>query len=88
MGKVLIDLRNTREEAICVADPDLTEDEALFLPTKELEHPQKHQVRNEDGRRSNTTSEKSMDQEDEDDRETKYRLDPKSVQVSSDHNDI
>ena len=45
MGKVLIDLRNTREEAICVADPDLTEDEALFLPTKELEHPQKHQVR-------------------------------------------
>jgi hypothetical protein len=33
----------------------------------------------EDGRRSSTTSEKSMDQEDEDDRETKYRLDPKYV---------
>uniref|UniRef100_M8CQZ9 Inositol hexakisphosphate and diphosphoinositol-pentakisphosphate kinase n=1 Tax=Aegilops tauschii TaxID=37682 RepID=M8CQZ9_AEGTA len=43
MGKVLIDLRNTREEAICVADPKFTEDEALFLPTKEVEHQQKIQ---------------------------------------------
>ncbi|KAI4998592.1 inositol hexakisphosphate and diphosphoinositol-pentakisphosphate kinase VIP2-like isoform X1 [Hordeum vulgare subsp. vulgare] len=83
MGKVLIDLRNTREEAICVADPSFTEDEALFLPTKELEHQQKVQVRNEDGRRSSTTSEKSMDQEDEDDRETKYRLDPKYANVKT-----
>ncbi|XP_048569216.1 inositol hexakisphosphate and diphosphoinositol-pentakisphosphate kinase VIP2-like isoform X2 [Triticum urartu] len=83
MGKVLIDLRNTREEAICVADPKFTEDEALFLPTKEVEHQQKIQVRNEDGRRSSTTSEKSMDQEDEDDRETKYRLDPKYANVKT-----
>lgn len=88
MGKVLIDLRNTREEAICVADPKFTEDEALFLPTKDVEHQQKIQVRNEDGRRSSTTSEKSMDQEDEDDRETKYRLDPKCVHVFSDYCDI
>ena len=87
MGKVLIDLRNTREEAICVADPKFTEDEALFLPTKEVEHQQKIQVRNEDGRRSSTTSEKSMDQEDEDDRETKYRLDPNCVHVFSDYCD-
>ncbi|GJM96235.1 hypothetical protein PR202_ga13053 [Eleusine coracana subsp. coracana] len=81
LGKILIDLRNTREEAISVAEPKFVEDEALFLPTKETEHPQKSQIWNEDGRRSSTTSEKSMDQEDEDDRETKYRLDPKYANV-------
>lgn len=79
MGKILIDLRNTREEAISVAEPKFIEDEAIFLPTKEAEHQQKIHVRNEDGRRSSSTSEKSLDQEDEDDRETKYRLDPKCV---------
>lgn len=77
LGKILIDLRNTREEAISVSDPKFTEDEATFLPTKESEYQQKLQTRNEDGRRSSSTSEKSLDQEDEDDRETKYRLDPK-----------
>jgi len=81
LGKILIDLRNTREEAISVAEPKFIEDEAQFLPTKEAEHQQKIQVRNEDGRRSSSTSEKSLDQEDEDDRETKYRLDPKCVLV-------
>ncbi|KAL6893672.1 hypothetical protein ACP4OV_007770 [Aristida adscensionis] len=81
LGKILIDLRNTREEAISVADPKFIEDEALFLPTKEAEHQQRIQVRNEDGRRSSSTSEKSLDQEDEDDRETKYRLDPKYANV-------
>ncbi|XP_062212084.1 inositol hexakisphosphate and diphosphoinositol-pentakisphosphate kinase VIP2-like [Phragmites australis] len=81
LGKILIDLRNTREEAISVAEPKFIEDEAIFLPTKEAEHQQKIQVRNEDGRRSSSTSEKSLDQEDEDDRETKYRLDPKYANV-------
>lgn len=81
LGKILIDLRNTREEAISVAEPKFIEDEALFLPTKEAEHQQKVHVRNEDGRRSSSTSEKSLDQEDEDDRETKYRLDPKYANV-------
>jgi inositol hexakisphosphate/diphosphoinositol-pentakisphosphate kinase len=79
LGKILIDLRNTREEAISVAEPKFIEDEAIFLPTKEAEHQQKIHARNEDGRRSSSTSEKSLDQEDEDDRETKYRLDPKCV---------
>ena len=79
MGKILIDLRNTREEAISVAEPKFIEDEAIFLPTKEAEHQQKIHARTEDGRRSSSTSEKSLDQEDEDDRETKYRLDPKCV---------
>ncbi|KAG8097815.1 hypothetical protein GUJ93_ZPchr0013g34692 [Zizania palustris] len=83
LGKILIDLRNTREEAICVSDPKFTEDEAVFLPTKEAEHQQNNQVRNEDGRRSSSTSEKSLDQEDEDDRETKYRLDPKYANVKT-----
>lgn len=81
LGKILIDLRNTREEAISVAEPKFIEDEAIFLPTKEAEHQQKIHVRNEDGRRSSSTSEKSLDQEDEDDRETKYRLDPKYANV-------
>ncbi|KAF8733862.1 hypothetical protein HU200_014714 [Digitaria exilis] len=81
LGKILIDLRNTREEAISVAEPKFIEDEAIFLPTKEVEHQQKIHVRNEDGRRSSSTSEKSLDQEDEDDRETKYRLDPKYANV-------
>ncbi|XP_006650423.1 inositol hexakisphosphate and diphosphoinositol-pentakisphosphate kinase VIP2-like isoform X1 [Oryza brachyantha] len=83
MGKILIDLRNTREEAISVSDPKFTEDEAIFLPTKESEYQQKFQTRNEDGRRSSSTSEKSLDQEDEDDRETKYRLDPKYANVKT-----
>ncbi|CAL4926737.1 unnamed protein product [Urochloa decumbens] len=81
LGKILIDLRNTREEAISVAEPKFIEDEAIFLPTKEAEQQQKIHVRNEDGRRSSSTSEKSLDQEDEDDRETKYRLDPKYANV-------
>ncbi|PAN45631.1 hypothetical protein PAHAL_9G131500 [Panicum hallii] len=81
LGKILIDLRNTREEAISVAEPKFIEDEAIFLPTKEAEHQQKIHARNEDGRRSSSTSEKSLDQEDEDDRETKYRLDPKYANV-------
>ncbi|RLN40623.1 inositol hexakisphosphate and diphosphoinositol-pentakisphosphate kinase 2-like isoform X2 [Panicum miliaceum] len=81
LGKILIDLRNTREEAISVAEPKFIEDEAIFLPTKEAEHQQKIHARNEDGRRSGSTSEKSLDQEDEDDRETKYRLDPKYANV-------
>uniref|UniRef100_A0A0D3FMM4 Inositol hexakisphosphate and diphosphoinositol-pentakisphosphate kinase n=1 Tax=Oryza barthii TaxID=65489 RepID=A0A0D3FMM4_9ORYZ len=83
LGKILIDLRNTREEAISVSDPKFTEDEATFLPTKESEYQQKLQTRNEDGRRSSSTSEKSLDQEDEDDRETKYRLDPKYANVKT-----
>jgi len=81
LGKILIDLRNTCEEAISVAEPKFIEDEAIFLPTKEAEQQQKIHARTEDGRRSSSTSEKSLDQEDEDDRETKYRLDPKYANV-------
>ena len=49
----------------------------MFLKLKkdEVESP-RHLNKNED-RRSSSISEKSLDQDDDDDKETKYRLDPK-----------
>lgn len=76
----MIDLRNTREEAIGVAELKNNQDEHT-KPTKaakdDTDYQLKPQTKNDDGRRSSTTSEKSMDQDDDDDKETKYRLDPK-----------
>ncbi|RZC93216.1 hypothetical protein C5167_028947 [Papaver somniferum] len=78
LGKILIDLRNTREEAISVAELKSNQDQNPAFPkTKKedfdsLAKYQKH----EDTKRS--TSEKSLDQDDE---ETKYRLDPKYANV-------
>ncbi|OVA09092.1 Histidine phosphatase superfamily [Macleaya cordata] len=81
LGKILIDLRNTREEAISVAELKSNQDQSsAFSKTRKEEchfllKPQK----NEDAKRS--TSEKSLDQDDDDDKETKYRLDPKYANV-------
>lgn len=84
LGKLLIDLRNTREEAIGVAELKNNQDEHT-KPTKaakdDTDYQLKPQTKNDDGRRSSTTSEKSMDQDDDDDKETKYRLDPKYANV-------
>ncbi|XP_038725484.1 inositol hexakisphosphate and diphosphoinositol-pentakisphosphate kinase VIP1-like isoform X7 [Tripterygium wilfordii] len=86
LGKILIDLRNTREEAISVAElkgnqeqhsePSRTEKEDTDKQTKIF-------IKNEDTRRNSTTSDVSMDQEDDDDKETKYRLDPKYANVKT-----
>lgn len=98
MGKILIDLRNTREEAISVAELKSNQDQDSKLNT-ETEHAEyqsmfniksddtkisstssdslKVKTKNDDVRRSSTTSDISMDQDDDDDKETKYRLDPK-----------
>lgn len=81
LGKIMIDLRNTREEAISVAElkSNQYEDPASFKSKREDSDHQllKPQLKTEDARRLSSTSERSMDQEDDDDKETKYRLDPK-----------
>lgn len=98
LGKILIDLRNTREEAISVAElksnqeqestinttfteppPVKTEKEATVNKTtkEEQDHQRISHIRMEDTRRNSFTSDMSMDQEEDDDKEIKYRLDPK-----------
>lgn len=82
LGKILIDLRNTREEAISVAEPKSNHSQTSALcktKKEETDKQQKPTNKNEDGRRSSSTSEKSLDQDDDDDKETQYRLDPKFV---------
>ena len=79
LGKVLIDLRNTREEALSVAELKGNQDQHP-IPKKaekdDADYQSKLYVKNDDVRRTSTTSD-TMDQEDDDDKETKYRLDPK-----------
>lgn len=102
LGKILIDLRNTREEAISVAElkgnqdqestitnaikevtPAKTEKESTINRTvkEEQDHLRISHIKMEDTRRNSFTSDVSMDQEDDDDKEIKYRLDPKYANV-------
>lgn len=102
LGKILIDLRNTREEAISVAElkgnqdqestitktikeltPAKTEKETTSNKTvkEEQDHQRISHIKLEDTRRNSFTSDVSMDQEDDDDKEIKYRLDPKYANV-------
>ncbi|PKA60978.1 inositol hexakisphosphate/diphosphoinositol-pentakisphosphate kinase [Apostasia shenzhenica] len=85
LGKILIDLRNTREEAINVAEPkDGFETTVVHRSRKEdNNHHARHANKNEDARRTSSTSDKSMDQDDDEDKETKYRLDPKYANVKT-----
>uniref|UniRef100_A0A2P2LZR2 Inositol hexakisphosphate and diphosphoinositol-pentakisphosphate kinase n=1 Tax=Rhizophora mucronata TaxID=61149 RepID=A0A2P2LZR2_RHIMU len=80
LGKLLIDLRNTREEANSVAALKSNQDQqsmSMKSEKEEADHQSKLFVKSEDMRRTtSTTSEISMDQDDDDDKETKYRLDP------------
>ncbi|KAH1038543.1 hypothetical protein J1N35_040286 [Gossypium stocksii] len=84
LGKILIDLRNTREEALHVADVKDNQDNCSNS-TKTAEankvFPPNISIKTDDIRRSNTTSEMSIDQDDDDNKETKYRLDPKYANV-------
>ncbi|URE18202.1 acid phosphatase [Musa troglodytarum] len=76
LGKILIDLRNTRDEAISVAEPNYNQEETdlQFRPLNKNEHT----------RRSNSTCDNPPKQnDDDDDRETKYRLDPKYANVKT-----
>lgn len=82
LGKILIDLRNTREEALHVAvvkgNQDNCSNSTKTAKANKV-FPPNISIKTDDIRRSNTTSEMSIDQDDDDDKETKYRLDPKSV---------
>lgn len=80
LGKILIDLRNTREEAISVAELKSNQDQdstSKKSDKEDTEYQSKLYIKNDDTRRNSTTSDISMDQDDDDDKETKYRLDPK-----------
>ncbi|XP_031404372.1 inositol hexakisphosphate and diphosphoinositol-pentakisphosphate kinase VIP2-like isoform X2 [Punica granatum] len=86
LGKILIDLRNTREEAISVAELKSNQDQNSKSDKPESGSPDFHpkpQGKNEEKRRSSFTSEKSMDQEEEDDKEPQYRLDPRYANVKT-----
>lgn len=79
LGKILIDLRNTREEAISVAELKSNRDQdstSKKAEKEDTEYQSKLYIKNDDMRRT-STSDISMDQDDDDDKETKYRLDPK-----------
>ncbi|KAI9126077.1 hypothetical protein K1719_003495 [Acacia pycnantha] len=79
LGKILIDLRNTHEEAISVAELKSNQDldlSTLKTELDDIESNSKLLNKNDESRRSNTFSDISLDQDD-DDKETKYRLDPK-----------
>ncbi|OAY29841.1 inositol hexakisphosphate and diphosphoinositol-pentakisphosphate kinase VIP2 isoform X3 [Manihot esculenta] len=85
LGKILIDLRNTREEALSVAELKSNQDQESTLAKSEEdgEYQSKFFIKSEDTRRASTTSDLSIDQDDDDDKETKYRLDPKYANVKT-----
>lgn len=73
----MIDLRNTREEAICVAGLKSKQEQQSKLNDAEKDTSEEHHTCYGECRSCGSTGEKGLDQDDEDDRETKYRLDPK-----------
>ncbi|XP_019185501.1 PREDICTED: inositol hexakisphosphate and diphosphoinositol-pentakisphosphate kinase 1-like isoform X2 [Ipomoea nil] len=100
LGKILIDLRNTTEEAASVAELKNNQEQQLTVSKngkeetehhlkpharskEETEYHLKPHARTEEPRRTSFTSEKSVDQDDDDDKETKYRLDPKYANVKT-----
>lgn len=103
LGKILIDLRNTREEAISVAELKSNHDQnsdlasekddaechsKFYIKSDDMKRSStndilKVKVKNDDVRRSSATSEISMDQEEDEEKETKYRLDPKYANVKT-----
>ncbi|XVE68076.1 hypothetical protein DITRI_Ditri09bG0040200 [Diplodiscus trichospermus] len=85
LGKILIDLRNTREEALDVAELKTSQDKCSKSTKTEKDDkdfPSKLSNKTDDTRRS-STSEMSIDQDDDDDKETQYRLDPKYANVKT-----
>ncbi|KAL6518894.1 Inositol hexakisphosphate and diphosphoinositol-pentakisphosphate kinase vip2 [Orobanche hederae] len=99
LGKILIDLRNTREEAISVAelksaqennnnnnDNNYYNNNNTVVPSivkEDVDYPTKYQNKIEFSRKCSFTSERSIDQDDDDDKEPKYRLDPKYANVKT-----
>ncbi|KAK7295321.1 hypothetical protein RJT34_18227 [Clitoria ternatea] len=86
LGKILIDLRNTQEEAISVAELKSNQDHdpsSTKTEKEDTESKPKLLNKNDEIRKSNTLSDISKDQDDDDDKETKYRLDPKYANVKT-----
>ncbi|CAI0453431.1 unnamed protein product [Linum tenue] len=87
LGKILIDVRNTREEAISVAELKSAQEQESSSSSKTEKENSDNQpklyIKSEDTRRTSTASEISMEQEDDDDKETQYRLDPKYANVKT-----
>ncbi|XP_022134519.1 inositol hexakisphosphate and diphosphoinositol-pentakisphosphate kinase VIP2-like isoform X2 [Momordica charantia] len=83
LGKILIDLRNAREEAIGVADSKSNQDHSRITEKKDADNQSKPCSKNEDIRKPSTPSEISLDPDDDDDKETKYRLDPNYANVKT-----
>ncbi|XP_050221931.1 inositol hexakisphosphate and diphosphoinositol-pentakisphosphate kinase VIP2-like isoform X2 [Mercurialis annua] len=83
LGKILIDLRNTREEAISVAELKSNQDEHSMSTKCEKDDAQSKLLTKTEDTRRTSTSEMSIDQDDDDDKETKYRLDPKYANVKT-----
>ncbi|KAL8545889.1 hypothetical protein ACS0TY_005854 [Phlomoides rotata] len=80
LGKILIDLRNTCEEAELKSNHD--NNPAVPSTGKEdTDYHSKPHSKTEVLRRSSFTSDMSMDQDEDDDKEIKYRLDPKYANV-------
>ncbi|KAI9074085.1 hypothetical protein K1719_043930 [Acacia pycnantha] len=80
LGKILIDLRNrTREEALSVAELKSNQDldsSTLKTGLDDAVSNSKLLDNNDEPRRSNTFIDISLDQDDDEDKETKYHLDP------------
>ncbi|CAH8361115.1 unnamed protein product [Eruca vesicaria subsp. sativa] len=81
LGKILIDLRNTREEAMSVAELKNSQDQvsvSLYSSRKEDRYSQpKLYIKSDELKRPTNGENKDED----DDKETKYRLDPKYANV-------
>ncbi|KAL1205942.1 Inositol hexakisphosphate and diphosphoinositol-pentakisphosphate kinase VIP2 [Cardamine amara subsp. amara] len=81
LGKILIDLRNTREEAMSVAELKNSQEQvsvSLYSSKNEDRYSQpKLYIKSDELRRPSTGENKDED----DDKETKYRLDPKYANV-------
>ncbi|KAH6792068.1 Phosphoglycerate mutase-like family protein [Perilla frutescens var. hirtella] len=84
LGKILIDLRNTREEALSIAELKSSQDEnaeVFSIAREDTDNQSKSQSKLEHAAKGSLNSEKSIDLEDDDDKEPKYRLDPKYANV-------
>lgn len=84
LGKILIDLRNTREEAISVAELKTNYDPYTRSSKKEdANAPSVVHTKNEGVKISSTTADLAIDQDEDDEKETEYRLDPKYANVKT-----
>ncbi|KAK4488466.1 hypothetical protein RD792_004230 [Penstemon davidsonii] len=86
LGKIMIDLRNTREEAISVAELKSNQDNNSEVPSngkEDTDHHLESCSKIDGSRRASFTSQMSVDQDDDEDKETKYRLDPKYANVKT-----